>query len=169
MNYNQIIKTLYIAVILLLAGCDGISKQVKQNSSSTEYKTNESSEGNINLNISGQTTNNLCQVARFLDNQNFNGDFYVNNGSIKWGMGVDSIEIPKEIISLLLNEKIEYVARARGIIEFGFFPNKNGEHGLLLNTKPINPLITSGNVEPKFKKLDNSKCMDFNWYYQTYD
>ena len=149
-------KIIISVIILLVSGCAGeLTKKEKENLELIENY------------ISEQTTDNLCQVANYLKNQKFNGDFYINEGKIKWGMEVDSIRIPNEIIILLMTEKIEYIASSQGIFEFSFY-SKNGERGLLLNTEPRNPLITSGNVEPKFKKLTNSKCLNFDWYYQTY-
>ncbi len=167
MTYHQLIQTICVAVCILLSGCAEMNKG-GQISSTTDPNHNKSF---LEINepvVSNQTTDNLCQVAQFLETQNFNGDFYVYDANVKWGMDVDSIEVSKEIINHLMNEKIEYVARARGVIEFGFYPTESGEHGLLLNTEPVNPSITSGNVEPKFTKLDNLQCLDFNWYYQIY-
>lgn len=150
-------KIVISALILIVFGCAGeLKKDKKGNLESTESYFSE------------QTTDNLCQVANYLKNKDFNGDFYIYEGEIKWGMSVDSIRIPNEIINLLLTEKIEYIACSQGIFEFGFHPNNNEERGLILNSKPINPLITSGNVKPKYKKLTNSKCLNFDWYYQTY-
>jgi len=166
MIFNLKTKVLYISTIVLLTSCNLNSK--KDNVSKNESEDNQYSLEKLEVKISNKTTDSLCEVASYLDNNNFNGDFYVNNGNLKWCMGVDSIEIPNELITRLLNEKVEYVVRARGVIQFGFFPNTNGEHGLLLNTEPVNPLITSGNIKPEYKKLDKPKCLNLNWYYETY-
>ncbi len=168
MTYHHLVQTICVAVCILLSGCAEMKRKEKQISSTTDSNRNKSL---LEINepvVSNQTTDNLCQVAQFLETQNFNGDFYVYDSNVKWGMDVDSVELSKEIINQLISENIEYVARARGVIEFEFYPTKSGEHGLLLNTEPANPLITSGNVEPKFTKLDNPRCLDFDWYYQTY-
>lgn len=152
-----LIRVLIGVLILLISGCEGeLTNDKKENIQSME------------VDFSKETTNNLCQVANYLNNHDFLGDFYIYNNEIKWGMEVDSIRISKEIIDLLVLEKIEYVARAQGIYVFGFYPDKNYERSLLLNTKPSNPLITSGNNKPMYKKLSNSMCLYLNWYYQVY-
>ena len=92
MKFNQTNKILYIATIILFTSCNLNSK--KNTLSKVEYKDNQNSLEEIELKITIETTDILCQVASFLDSNNFNGDFYVNNGNIKWCMGVESIEIP---------------------------------------------------------------------------
>ncbi|RJE74494.1 hypothetical protein [Reichenbachiella sp. MSK19-1] len=166
MNFNLITKIIYIITIAFFISCNINSK--KNTASKTENEYNQNSLGKQEVKITNETTDYLCEVASFLNENDFNGDYYVNNGVIKWCMGVEAIEIPENLITRLLNEKVEYVVRARGVIKFGFFPDKNGEHGLLLNTEPINPLITSGNIKPKYEKLDKPKCLNLDWYYETY-
>ena len=117
-------KILISALILLVSGCTGDLKRFKKGN-----------QERAECYFSEKTTDNLCQVANYLKNQGFSGDFYLYEGEIKWGMDVDSIKIPNEIINLLLTEKIEYIACAQGIFEFGlFYPDKNEERGLILNS-----------------------------------
>ncbi|WOK07190.1 hypothetical protein RT717_00965 [Imperialibacter roseus] len=135
----------------------------------SKEKNTDNREGTVvRQDTSQQTRRDLCEVASFLEMENFSGDFYVYGSNIQFTLGTDSILIPKEIIVLLQGKNIEYVARSRGIIEFGFNPTGNGESGLLLNTEPNNPAIDSGNVRPEFTKLSNETCLGLNWYYQTF-
>lgn len=150
-------KYIYI-IIFLISGCTGDSKNYQDENT----KFNK-------ISITSKTTNNLCQVASYLIDQNFNGDFYLYDGKITWGMDVDSINIPKYFTDILISEKIEYTACVQGVLEFGYYPTKDEERGLLLNSKPHNPMITSGINKLNFIKLPNSKCLDFDWYYQTYN
>jgi hypothetical protein len=150
-------KIVIYTLILIVSGCNGeFIKDKKEDIESNE------------ISITKQTTDNLCQVANYLLDHNLNGDFYLYDGKIKWGMDVDSFNINNYFIDKLVTEKIEYVACSQGIFVFGFYPNKIEERALLLNSRPNNPMITNGYVKPNYKKLPNSKCLDFDWYYQTY-
>jgi len=160
-------KIIISLLAIFVLGCNMESTKEKNNSSKdlTEQKAIKNS---FETNISEETTSNLCQVAEYLKNQNFNGDFYLYDNTIKWCMDVDSVEIQSEIISILKKENIEYVAHTKGIIEFGFNPGEYtkeiGEIRLILNNEPNNPTITSGNVSVKYIKLSNAKCLNLNWY-----
>lgn len=161
------LKSLIIIVIFFFSCCNRTSEKT-ENNSTQDRLDNKNSNSDKNPNISIQTTNALCQIAQYLVEQNYSGDFYIYNASIKWVTN-DSIKISEEMVNQLINEDVEYVVRARGVIQFGFIPTESVERGLLLNNEAANPLITSGNVKPNFIKLNNPQCLGLQWYYQTYE
>ena len=157
-------------IILFTASCSNnktTDEQIKKSQTERETTSNKVEKtkkvDSIDLTIDENTTDNLCQVANYLNDNDFSGDFYIYNRKIKWGMYVDSIRIPMQIIDILDKEKIEYVARARGIYQFGFYPKDGNDIGLILNSEATNPSNTAGR-KAKYTKLTNKKCLNFNWY-----
>jgi len=117
--------------------------------------------------VSNKKTNSLCQVAEYLTEVSFEGDFYVYD-TIQFCYMIDPIDIPEKIVSTLKEEKIEYVARIKDRIEFGFYPDKiKGETGVWLCPVVKNLTIDypNGNGSHQLSTLNNPKCIGWTWYF----